>query len=409
MFSQEEINTLETPCFIFDRSKLNENFRAFHSALQKHWGNYVLSYSVKTNPLPWLVAYALNEGCYAEVVSDDEYNLALILGYSPAEIVFNGPIKSRRCIESALKAGSIVNLESDREIDWIEALKWQGPTLKVGLRVNIDLESYCPGETVTGATGGRFGFSLETGHLQEIINRIKKLQNIEICGLHLHFTTVSRSLNVYETLAGFAVKISRDFNLNLMYVDVGGGFYGGGKNVGAYDNYAKVLSHSLRKHFNPDKTKLIVEPGGALVSTPCDFVARVVDVNITSRDCFVVTEASRLHLDHERKKERYVTTVINQHNENSIVEKRQVICGYTCLESDRLCVLENQAKLASGDIIIFHNAGAYSVGFIPTFFIRHSPVVYVRDEDKTLRKVRSRLEVKHCLLGSDTTINKPIN
>ena len=397
-YSRKQVDSLSTPCFVVNRAELRKNICGFQDALKTHWGNYILSYSVKTNPLPWLVAFAGNQGCYAEVVSDEEYDLALCTGHSESGIVFNGPIKSRGYLERALTSGALVNLESFREIDWIEEIAVSHAGINVGLRVNVDLEAYCPGETVTGEAGGRFGFSYETGHLKGVVERLKRLSTVQINGLHLHFTTISRSLGVYEVLASFAVKIAREYDLDLAYIDLGGGFYGGGANVAAYGDYARAIARTLAVHFKPEKTALIVEPGGALVCTPCDLIARVIDVNVTSKDRFVVTEASRLHLDHERKKTRYVTSLL-ANKTNSV--SRQVVCGYTCLESDRLCVLENQVELSSGDVIIFHNAGAYSIGFIPTFFIKSIPTVYVQEDDGSFRLIRGPWNTKQWMLMSD--------
>lgn len=396
-YSSSQIDALSLPSFVFRRADLLDNIHEFHGALRHYWRNYILAYSVKTNPLPWLVAFACDQGCYAEVVSDEEYDLALTTGFSSSNVVFNGPIKSKEYLERALDDGALVNLESSREIDWIESMAKRRAVMKVGLRVNIDLEKYCPGETVTGEAGGRFGFSYETGRLKEVTQRLKRLSGVQISGLHLHYTTRSRSLRVYETLASFAVKIAQEYDLELSYVDIGGGFYGGGANRGAYGEYVRVIAQALSAHFDPSRTALIVEPGGALVCTPCDLIARVIDINVTSKDRFVVTQASRLHLDHERKKTRYVTTLRTM---NTTIMPRQVICGYTCLESDRMCVLEDQAELSPGDVLVFHNAGAYSLGFIPTFFIRNFPTVYVQEEDGCIREVRGAWRPEQWMLMS---------
>ncbi|MEG0620432.1 MAG: hypothetical protein RR477_04795, partial [Raoultibacter sp.] len=58
---------------------------------------------------------------------------------------------------------------------------------------------------------------------------------------------------------------------------------------------------------------------------------------------------------------------------------RQVVCGYTCMESDRLCVLHDEAELRVGDMMILHNAGAYSLSFTPGFFIDYPPAVYAKN------------------------------
>ena len=113
----DQLATLATPCFVFDELELAENFASFSRALRDAWSDEAfVAYSVKTNPFPWILDIAKREGCLAEVVSDEEYALALAAGYTACEIVFNGPIKSRDCFRYALTEGSIVNVDSWREI-----------------------------------------------------------------------------------------------------------------------------------------------------------------------------------------------------------------------------------------------------------------------------------------------------
>lgn len=370
------LEALQTPCFVIDQPALQANFDAFEAALGREWGPHVFSYSVKTNPLPWLLSFAKRQGCFAEVVSDTEYLWAKRVGFAPAQIVFNGPVKGRDCMLEALREGGIVNLDSQRELQWLEEYAAAGGTGKVGLRVNLNLELLVPGETLTGKSGGRFGYSYETGALGEAIRRVQALPGITLAGLHMHTNSQSRSVRVFEALAGYAVKIAREYQLQLEYLDIGGGFYGGGSNLGAYGDYIRAIGAQLKQYFTPEHTRLIVEPGGAVICTPVDYYARVVDVKDTFADRFVVTEASRLHVDHELKKTSHVHTV---HGERGPAVPRQVICGYTCMENDRLFVLENQPALQPGNVLQLRNAGAYSIAFCPQMFIDYSPVVYVND------------------------------
>ena len=62
-------------------------------------------------------------GCLAEVVSDDEYSLAQKLKYTPNDIIFNGPVKSRDAFLAAVRNGSIVNIDSKQELEWISELE----------------------------------------------------------------------------------------------------------------------------------------------------------------------------------------------------------------------------------------------------------------------------------------------
>lgn len=380
MLEAQDVLGLETPCFVFEKAELEANFLDFEKALHEHWSSDSrVAYSVKTNPFPWILDVARKCGCMAEVVSDEEYHLALSRGFSPDEIVFNGPIKGRAWLRYALAKGSLVNIDSENDVDWVIEYAAESSTpVKAGVRVNIDLESACPGETVTGSAGGRFGFSYEGGELESVMKRLAAASNVVVSGLHMHVTTRSRSLKVYRVLAKAAADVVREFGISPDFIDIGGGFFGGGKNnLGAYDDYARVIAEELRAACDPRRTFLVVEPGGAVVCTPGYYVGKVLDVRQTPIDRFVVTDLSRINIDHEMKKTSY-SHVLHAVSEQTL--PRQVLCGYTCMESDRLCVLEDEPELRRGDIVVINFAGAYSMSFTPGMFIRYAPAVYSKSD-----------------------------
>ena len=68
-----DVASLQTPCFVFDEAELRRNFSDFRRALADHWSPHAnVAYSVKTNPFPWILEVARDEGSYAEVVSNEE-------------------------------------------------------------------------------------------------------------------------------------------------------------------------------------------------------------------------------------------------------------------------------------------------------------------------------------------------
>lgn len=378
MFSQEQLESLSTPCYIFDERELEDNFNSFGRALREAWGdNEHVCYSVKTNPFPWILKKAKECDCLAEVVSDDEYDLALTCGFDPCEIVFNGPVKGRRCFEHALSNGAIVNIDSKRELRWLEEIARESCVpVKVGVRVNIDLEKFCPGQTIGGDEPGRFGFSYEDGEVAAVLSRIKGMPGVVIAGLHMHVTTYGRTPYAYRVLASHAASVIAENDLagSLEYVDMGGGYYGGGpQNEGRYEEYAAEMASELKTVCDPAAVELLVEPGGAVICTPGYYAGRVVDVKDVRGHRFVVSELSRLNIDHEMKKTSYPLVLFTE-RENAM--PKQSLCGFTCMESDRLCILEDERELSEGDIILIRFAGAYSMSFTPGFFIEHAPAVY---------------------------------
>ena len=59
---------MKTPYFLIDEAALQSNLDAFTAALSELWPNSILSYSVKTNSLPWLLKWRLANYVFAEVV-----------------------------------------------------------------------------------------------------------------------------------------------------------------------------------------------------------------------------------------------------------------------------------------------------------------------------------------------------
>ena len=199
-----------------------------------------------------------------------------------------------------------------------------------------------------------------------------------VAGLHMHVTTLSRSLEVYRVLAEHAARIAEELALDLRWIDMGGGFYGGGpRNEGAYERYAQTMAEILRQAADPARCALFVEPGGAVVCTPGRYVGKVLDVKDTTAGRFVTCELSRVNIDHEMKKTAYPLHLLTA---GETTHPRQVLCGFTCMESDRLCELTDAPELAVGDTAVIDFAGAYSMSFTPGFFIEHAPAVYARDE-----------------------------
>lgn len=387
---------LETPYFVIDEQELRTNLNQLKEALQKHWCNSLIGYSFKTNGLPWLLNYFKCRGIYAEVVSDDEYELAKKLGYKIEEIIYNGVAKSKETFIEAVKNGCIVNVDSQRELDWLRELDQSNREMyEVGIRVNFDLERACPNETVMGAEGGRFGFCYENGELKKAFDTINSLKTISLSGLHLHCSTKTRSLNIYRAISKMACEITRKYSLKLKYVDVGGGFFGGLKEKPQFDEYIEVISSELSKVFNKEDTILIVEPGTSIVSSPFSFVTSVVDVKETSVNQFVTTDGSHININPLKNKGiKFFRVQYKDGLERQIIDK-QVISGFTCIEDDRIMVLEHAPQVLVGDQIVYEKVGAYSMSLSP-LFIKFFPAVYV-EKDSGMMEVREKWTVNHYL------------
>ena len=384
-------NEMNTPYYVIRKNTLDGLMADLKESLDKHWNNYVLGYSFKTNSLPRVIRYMQQAGYYAETVSADEYELAIKCGYG-SKIIYNGPVKTKETFLDALSKGCIVNIDSEREIRWLDDFPGNA---SVGLRVNFDLEEYCPGESQMGDEGGRFGFSYETGGLESAINELNK-KSVRIAGLHLHCSSKTRSVGIYKAIARICCEIVQKYRIELEYLDIGGGFFGGVPGKPTFDDYFREVSQILQTVFEAERTKLIVEPGMSLIGASVDYVTSVIDVKRTNRNTFITIDGSRTNVDPLMRKTGYTYGIEYGSDDRKPVEK-QVVCGFTCMEADRLMTLYDTAELREGDRIIFRKVGAYTLCLTP-LFIEMFPDVYVED-DGVFENVRSRWTVDRLLEG----------
>lgn len=379
---------LTTPCFVIRTQKVDSLVESCVSSFRKMWPKGIVGYSFKTNNLPWIIKYMREKGLWAEVVSSDEYQLAKKMGYQPEQIIFNGPAKGKSEFIEAVEERAVINIDSKRELMWL--LDCNAEKIKksnVGLRVNFCLEEFCPGESQCGLDDGRFGFSYEKQELKKAIDFFVRY-NIPLSGLHLHCSSKTRSLNIYRAIAAIANQIVKAYKLNLKYLDIGGGFFGGVKGKPTFEEYFTEIHSVLSSNPLLKNVNIIIEPGMSVIGASVDYYTTVIDTKVTKNNNFVLLDGSRIHIDPLMKKASY-TFQIERKKEN--VEKktiRQILCGFTCMEGDRFFEI-NSAPLEVDDIVIFEKVGAYTMGLSPQFIEFYPPVYAERNGEILLARKKS--------------------
>lgn len=385
-YSTNDLLNRSTPCYIFDDVEFARGIDGFRGALATVFKDVAIGYSVKTNSLPYALRLAHRYGCMAEVVSHDEYQLARLCGYEPAEIIYNGPMKSMETFVEAMCGGAVVNLEAKREIEWLRHLP-SDRIYKVGIRLNINI-SHVSSEDADGEDdNSRFGFSDESGEFAEAISVLRGMPHITLSGLHIHRTTHSRSPRFYERSIEYAAGVIEKYGLDLDYIDVGGGYFGIFPDKPTFADYASVFHQALCCH-GLESLRIIIEPGNALTASPLAFLTEVIDVkHVNAVTRFVTTDGSRNDIDPFFRKTDYIKEIIAADDNERVIEPCQIVSGCTCLEYDRLFTLTDAPALHVGDRILYHNVGAYTMTLTPQF-IRMWPRVYAVHSDGTCDEVR---------------------
>lgn len=383
-----KFNELQTPCYIINEEDYKANIEEFEREFRNRWSGEVLfGYSVKTNHFPYLMNIAKQYGWYAETVSATEYLHARSMGFAADKMIFNGPQKKELLLSAAVD-GAIVNLDNMQEVKRMskELPDEDRKKVKVGLRINFDLEKVCPGETTCGAETTRFGICYENGDVERAILELQNV-GIKISGLHMHASTSSRSTRIYEALANMAGEVAERYKLKLDFVDIGGGFFGGKFFAGkpSVEEYAETITQNLKKYFAPDKVTLILEPGAGVLATAADYLTAVLHIKEIRGKKVVTLDGTCLHINHFMKKQQTPCTLFDAGEETEV---EQVLGGNTCMEMDRFYLRDKTNEIMEETKILFHCTGAYTMTHNGCF-INTLPCVYVKknnDRFELLRK-----------------------
>jgi diaminopimelate decarboxylase len=326
-----------------------------------------------------------NKEIKAEVVSDEEYALSEIAGFATENIVFNGPIKGEETLLKAVRGGSYVNVDSQSDIACLSKIQFDAS--RIGIRVNVDVGSFDEKDIGYTEDGFRFGFSEENGSFWRAVQSLN-IQD-KAFGLHLHCNSVTRNTTVYSSIARYAASLIKKYALKPSYIDIGGGFAGGIAGKPTPKQYIKAIRDELSPVIDIEKTKLIIEPGSAFIGSAVELHTSVLDVKDTKFIRIVTTDGSRIFLDPLWKKSRY-SYQVNAKKNNTF--EKQLICGYTCMDHDRIMQLTDAPELSVGDEIVYLREGSYSMT-LGGMFIKFLCDVYVK-EGAALKRVRKKISAK---------------
>lgn len=366
----------ETPYYLLDLQRLESNLHSMQESFRALWPKFEIGYSFKTNNLPWIASWMKAQGVFAEVVSTPEYELARYVGFDADHIIINGPNKGHSAITNILQAGGIVNLDSFEEIEYIKQNINTLGNIKLGIRINFDLESACPGETIPGKEPGRFGFNVENGDFAKAISLLNSISQVKVVGIHGHHSTRTKSLNLFKAITAQVCECSK-YVSELEYIDLGGCMFGDKPGAPSFDQYAYTIVGVMKDFGLSETVTLYMEPGAALIASPFSYVCKVIGTKDIKDIRLVYTDGSVKHVAPQMNPIKFFSTMKTQ-KQNKL--PRQVVTGYSCIEMDRFLDLQDANELSIGDEITIHNTGAYSMVLSP-LFIEYYPSVIVKDGD----------------------------
>ena len=355
--------------YLFDREKFDHHISDFRQAFKRvsPEGGLIIGYSTKTNPHPFVLKAAMENGCYAEIVSPHELQLVLGVGFPKKRIIYNGIIPDADGKYDIAKNGGIVNLESALEVKQIvDIANERKKKVEIGLRLNLDIGN---------GRKSRFGINPDTPEFRYSIKQIFGSEYVDVRGFHSHVYG-GRDIAYWKRRSYDVAKMARRYYCR--YIDLGSNMYGFMDDrmksqfqctIPRFEEYAHVVAESMNIAFDgAEKPTIILEPGTPLISDCVSVLSRIENIREIRGDVIATLSCSEYDCGFTPATKNVPIDVIHT-GENPPDEYEDLnFYGYTCTEGD---VLHRHwsGKAAIGDLVLLRNVGAYSYSLSNSFIM----------------------------------------
>ena len=393
----ELIDEFGSPLFVLSERRLRRNIRRLQRAFQSRYPKVIFGWSYKTNYLGAVCNTLHQEGAWAEVVSEFEYQKARSLGVPGHSIIFNGPFKKPAILEQAVNDGARIHID---HLDELYALEEIVGRLKrhvnVTIRLNFD----------TGYTEpwSRFGFNVESDQAMDAAWRIASSEYLCLTGLHSHIGTFVMEPLAYakqiRTMCQFMHEVESRTHCRIDYLDIGGGFASLNSLQGIYlpveqvipsiEQYAETICDTLleltheREARGKSRPTLILETGRAVVDDTEFLVASVIaNKRLPDGKRAVIVDAGVNLLFTAFWYNHAVTPIRPLPGK----PEETIIYGPLCMNIDVMRHSIMLPPLNVGDALVFSPVGAYNhTQWLQ--FIEYRPNVVMIAEDRKVTIVR---------------------
>lgn len=265
------------------------NYRALHTAFARHF-DVAVYYALKSCYVGPVVTALRTAGAGVEVMSDLELRLARAYGFTPNEIILNGPARPERLREQAVADGlKVIGVDSFEELDQLAYTAARlGARPRVQVRVNAlgtDRRAFFP-------SGSKLGMDLDRA--ADLIDAAVRSPHLEVVGLHAHQLQRCGDPDMMYRLALAVAQLHAEYSPRLRpfdRVNLGGGLdarFAMDRRGCKLDDLADAAHAALGEL--PRPLRLTLEPGRYLVADAAVAITRVLGERRNGRANWVFTD-----------------------------------------------------------------------------------------------------------------------
>jgi diaminopimelate decarboxylase len=349
-----------TPLYVYDADRIRSQHHALSAALAPL--RHRLYYSVKANSSIAILGILRKLGAGVDVVSVGEMARAFRAGYRASDIIFSGVGKRPDELEQAVTQHiKLVNVESTAEFDLVRSVaEGQECEVRIGIRVNPDVETATHPYTQTGEAGMKFGVPLD--EVVRIAERAVPIPSVRLTSIGMHIGSQIFDPSHFGEGAAKLLELVlqlQDMGVDtLEAVDVGGG-------LGIrYTNETPLdlarYADAIRPLVEGSGLSLAVEPGRFLVGNAGLLLTRCLYRKRSGGKTFVVVDAGMNDLVRPSLyRAVHDVSVVRAGEPGEAGETQVDVVGPVCETGDFLAKDRYLPGATPGALLAVGSAGAY--------------------------------------------------
>ena len=405
--------TRETPFFLISEEILTRNYQRLMESFSSI-NDFGVYYSVKTNFETSVLQTLRRLGAGAEISGDLDLHVATNAGFSADRIIFDGPCKTDRELEQAVRRGiRLINVESVDEIRRIDALgREHGRVIDIGVRIDPMTRRPYYDKLITTY---KQKFGLHISVCGEAFAAARACRHVRLVGLHAHIGSQILSPGLYVEALTALFRLAADLRRSgvaIEEINIGGGFPAQSlralrlarrirgarllerfrmleKRTPPIEEFGRTISECYRAncHTHGFSPRLSVEPGRMLVNNTCVLVGTVRLI----KPHWVFTDISVNDVPENLFFTEWRVFFPDKMTHNPVGHAN--LSGPTLSTYDVLFFQKEIPALEVGDPVVIYDTGGYSIPRANQFTRPRNAVYFLR-RDGELRLIRRRETVE---------------
>ncbi|MBV7272115.1 diaminopimelate decarboxylase [Clostridium sp. PL3] len=356
------VSEFPTPFYIYDEKAIRENVKNLKKAFS--WNNcYHEYFAIKSNPNPYILKIFKEEGCGVDCSSKVELMLAHKCGFSDKDIMFTSNVTTSEEYALAKKLGAIINLDDTAHINFLN--NCTGIPETICCRLNLGEDIMYEDKVTINFKNSKFGSTKE-----QIYDAFRKLQKLGVkhFGIHAQFGCHKRDANYFgdnsHKVFQYVVDLYRNTGIRVDFINLAGGI---GIPFLPENSPADIeaISSCIKKAYDETIVKaglnpisLFTELGIYMTGPYGYFVSSVLHVKKTYKSFIGLDASTNSFMSPARYNNYYHVSVMGKENKecNHVYD----ITGALCEDRDRFAIDRPLPYIEEGNILVFHDAGAYT-------------------------------------------------